>query len=200
MANVSFRSTTEHAARLTWRSAKPSWATGPPRTAPLTRRGAGAGGEGWHRRHPGVQFRAARCHQRAGGRCQGRGRPRRRPRRPSPRSAAENARDLADAQKDLTRALEDQAQAAQQSAQTVDKYAEALAKLSPSAATFVRQMVAMKDRFTEFKKAVQEPFFAAFNEPFFQMVDVILPVLQAGLAKTSESWAPRWAARKCHRG
>jgi Peptidase family M23 len=96
--------------------------------------------------------------------------------------------DLKDAKKDLEDAkkeLKAGGDAAAASAGQTDKFAEALAKLSPSAQTFVKKIVGMKDRFSAFKKAVQEPFFDAFNDAFFRATDKLLPAFQDGLSAMS---------------
>jgi len=100
-------------------------------------------------------------------------------------TASDADRDLAKARLDLTRATQDASAAQSAASSEASKYSDALNKLSPSAQTFVEYMVSMKDEFNAFKKAVQEPFFDAFNKPFREMVETLLPVAQAGLAETA---------------
>ena len=99
--------------------------------------------------------------------------------------AADNARDLAKAYEDLERAQQDLKSSSDSSSLATNTFAEALAGLSPSAQEFVKRLVAMKETFNDFKKAVQEPFFKAFNDPFFEMVDTLLPAAETRLADTS---------------
>jgi murein DD-endopeptidase MepM/ murein hydrolase activator NlpD len=105
----------------------------------------------------------------------------------------DNANDVAVAQQNLARAYQDLARAQRGSstatskaATAVDQYRQALASLSPSARDFVTRLVEMKKRFNEFKKAIQEPFFAEFNKEFFPFIDRILPILERSLKRTSK--------------
>ena len=101
------------------------------------------------------------------------------------RDAAQNARDLADAQKDLTRALQDQKAATSQANDEAKKYDEALANLSGSAQEFVRFLVDSQSVFENFRRAVQEAFFANFNDSFFTNLVPILNSIQGPLEATA---------------
>lgn len=103
-------------------------------------------------------------------------------------AAAELARarlELARAQEDAAIAQREAASAQEGTNKALSDYNQKLNMLSPAAQAFVTYMVSMRERFNEFKKAVQEPFFENFNEPFKEMVGTLLPVAERGLSRTS---------------
>lgn len=67
----------------------------------------------------------------------------------------------------------------------VDKFAEAMSKLSPNAQEFVREILGIKDKFGELKKAAQEEFFGKFNGSLKELTDVYFPLLESKIPKTA---------------
>ena len=119
------------------------------------------------------------------------------------RSAEDSARSIARAEDNLAKARQQQAWAQQDSAKAIaraqqqvadavksasdsagagaskiDAYADALSKLSPNARAFVEQIKALKPRWDELTRAVQNNLFAGVAEQTKRLADQYLPRLQ----------------------
>ncbi len=60
----------------------------------------------------------------------------------------------------------------------VDKFAEAMAKLSPNAQGFVRELISIKEKFKEVKLATQEALFGTLTKDVSKLADVWFPKLK----------------------
>lgn len=76
------------------------------------------------------------------------------------RSLVDSAQRIADAERALTKAREAQQDSITNGNTKLKAYQDALNKLSPSAQTFVKSIVSMKDAWDGLRKSVQEAFFA----------------------------------------
>lgn len=102
---------------------------------------------------------------------------------------SDSARNVQDARRALQQARADLAgigAAGASSAAGVDQFAAAMAKLSPSAQDFVRSVIDLKPKLSEFKKAVQQPFFTQINKEFTNFAETLLPVFQKGMTETGK--------------
>lgn len=71
----------------------------------------------------------------------------------------------------------------------IDKINEALAKLSPSAQRFARELNALRAPLSLLRKSVQEAFFSQFNGQLTSLVNTLLPSLRSGLSNISREFA-----------
>jgi len=85
--------------------------------------------------------------------------------------------------RELAKAQEEAAKSANEAAGGSDKFAEAMAKLSPSAQDFVRQMQALGPQWEDLRKAVQENLFSGLGDAVTQLAHDQLPALKDGLSQ-----------------
>jgi len=90
----------------------------------------------------------------------------------------QNARSIADAQLRLTRAIQDQSTALGQASTSASAFQQALAKLSPPAQAFVRQLISMKSEFDALKAAAGDELFPKLTEALRLIADNLLPSVQ----------------------
>lgn len=101
------------------------------------------------------------------------------------RAAADVQRDIAAAQRGVAEAQQGIARAVEDSTAATNKYNEALKNLTPSAQSFVIAFVALQDVFKQFRRALQEPFFAEFSTAFFGGLTGMMSVARPALAETA---------------
>ncbi|AYD84153.1 tape measure protein [Gordonia phage Jifall16] len=89
---------------------------------------------------------------------------------------------LKDAQDALASAMESAADAAKSMAAGVNQLDQAMAKLSPNAQQFVRQIHALGPAWTETRKFIQDALFNRLGDSVTKLAGVQLPVLRTGLA------------------
>jgi phage-related protein len=85
--------------------------------------------------------------------------------------------------RELAKAQEEAAKSANEAAGGSDKFAEAMAKLSPAAQDFVRQMQALGPQWEDLRKAVQENLFQGLGDAVTQLARNQLPALKDGLSQ-----------------
>ncbi|AKJ72371.1 tail length tape measure protein [Gordonia phage GTE8] len=89
---------------------------------------------------------------------------------------------LIDAQDALASAMQSAADAATSMAAGVNQLDQAMAKLSPNAQQFVRQIHALGPAWTETRKFIQDALFNRLGDSVTKLAGVQLPVLRTGLA------------------
>ncbi|AYB69757.1 tape measure protein [Gordonia phage KidneyBean] len=89
---------------------------------------------------------------------------------------------LIDAQDALASAMQSAADAANSMAAGVNQLDQAMAKLSPNAQQFVRQVHALGPAWTETRKFIQDALFNRLGDSVTTLANVQLPVLRTGLA------------------
>lgn len=105
-------------------------------------------------------------------------------------AARDNARAISDAKDAILtaeEALTSAGAAGGGAAGGVDAFAEAMAKLSPSAQAFVREVVALKPALDSLKLDVQERLFAGLAEELDRTAHDLLPVLRESLDDSADS-------------
>ncbi|WP_305780005.1 transglycosylase SLT domain-containing protein [Nocardia nova] len=85
--------------------------------------------------------------------------------------------------RELAKAQEEAAKSANEAAGGSDKFAEAMAKLSPAAQDFVRQMQALGPQWEDLRKAVQENLFSGLGDAVTRLAHDQLPALKDGLSQ-----------------
>ncbi|MCM2427389.1 hypothetical protein [Streptomyces sp. RKAG337] len=117
------------------------------------------------------------------------------------REVSDRSRDLADAQADVTRTAKEGAEQIRQAKEALDgagaaaggaaggadAFAEAMAKLSPSARAFVREIIALKPAFDDLKLDVQEKLFKGLDEELKTTAAAVLPAVRKGFLDTAGS-------------
>jgi phage-related protein len=93
----------------------------------------------------------------------------------------DGARQIADAQRAVADAVRQVAQAQEKAAEQTSKLDQAMAKLSPNARAFVRQLQAMGPAWRDMKLDVQDRLFAGFATRMGQVGSQILPTVRTGL-------------------
>lgn len=99
--------------------------------------------------------------------------------------AVQNARAISDAQERLARAVEDAAKSNERASTAQDKYNQAMAKLSPQARSFVRALIAMRDRATELRNAIGVDMFPKLELSLVRLVNGTFPIFQTQLRTTA---------------
>ncbi|WGH20824.1 tape measure protein [Gordonia phage Commandaria] len=89
---------------------------------------------------------------------------------------------LKDAQDAMASAMEAAAEATKSMAAGVNQLDQAMAKLSPKAQQFVRQVHALGPAWTETRKFIQDALFDRMGDSVTKLANVQLPVLKTGLA------------------
>lgn len=85
--------------------------------------------------------------------------------------------------RELAKAQQEAAKSANEAAGGSDKFAEAMAKLSPAAQDFVRQMQALGPQWEDLRKAVQENLFSGLGDAVTKLAHDQLPALKDGLSQ-----------------
>ncbi len=89
----------------------------------------------------------------------------------------------AQAVRELAKAQQEAAKSGTEAAGGSDKLAQAMAKLSPNAQQFVRQMLALGPAWTDMRKAVQDNLFAGLGDTITKLSTDQLPHLKDGLGQ-----------------
>lgn len=128
--------------------------------------------------------------------------------RDAQQKVADTARDVSDRQQDVADAQANVARTAAQGAESidrarealdragasaggaaggVDKFAEAMAKLSPNAQAFVREIIKLKPAFSDLKMDVQQRLFAGLAAELDRLATGLMPVLRRSLDQSATS-------------
>jgi hypothetical protein len=124
----------------------------------------------------------------------------------STRDVADRQRDVSDAQSDVARTAAQGAEAIDRATEAlkaagetasggssggaaggIDAFAAAMAKLSPSAQAFVREIIALKPAFDSLKLDVQERLFAGLAGELDSTAHVLLPIFRKSLDDSADS-------------
>jgi phage-related protein len=92
---------------------------------------------------------------------------------------------VADAQRNLADAYADAAEAASSGGAAQDKLNEAMAKLSPNAQAFVREVMGLKGAWDGVRKSVQDNLFAGLAAEVKPLAKEWFPLLQTGMGKVA---------------